>query len=90
MSWSAVAQSVVEYRTRNRESPGSYPHGYHLEARAFSFSPRRPSSLSCVNEFLAIDGDGMGVNSLCALMAEWLNASQRSRVGVRMNRSARG
>ena len=30
------------------------------------------------------------MNSLCAVIAAWRNASQRSRVGVGMNRSARG
>ena len=32
----------------------------------------------------------MLVNSLCAVTASWLNSSQRSRVGARMNMSARG
>ena len=30
------------------------------------------------------------MNSLCALIQVWLNASQRSRVGTGMNRSAMG
>ena len=33
--------------------------------------------------------EDMLVNSLHAIIAEWLNASQRSQVGVGMNRSAR-
>ena len=30
------------------------------------------------------------MNSLCAVIAAWLNVSEGSRVGVGMNRSARG
>ena len=29
-----------------------------FDARAFSFSPKHPSSLRCINEYLAIDGGG--------------------------------
>ena len=56
-SWSAVAQ-LVECRTRNRESPGSNPRCYHFEVWAFSFTSRRLSRLSCINEYLAIDSGG--------------------------------
>ena len=52
--WSAVAQ-LVECRTRNRESPGSNPRCYRFEVWAFSFTSRRLSRLSCINEYLAID-----------------------------------
>ena len=55
--WSAVAQ-LVECRTRNRESPGSNPRCYRLEVWAFSFTSRRLSRLSCINEYLAIDSGG--------------------------------
>ena len=55
--WSAVAQ-LVECRTRNRESPGSNPRCYRFEVRAFSFTLRRLSRLSCINEYLAIDSGG--------------------------------
>ena len=41
--------SVVKCRTRNWESPGSNPLCYCFEVWAFSFSPRCPSSLSCIN-----------------------------------------
>ena len=47
--------SVVERRTRNRESPGSNPLCYRFEVWAFSFSSKRLSRLSCINEYLAID-----------------------------------
>ena len=51
--------SVVECRTRNdRESPGSNPLCYRFEVLAFSFSSRRLSRLSCINEYLAIDNGG--------------------------------
>ena len=53
----AVAQ-LVECRTRNRESPGSNPRCYRLEVWAFSFTSRRFSRLSCINEYLAIDSGG--------------------------------
>ena len=57
MLWSAVAQ-LVECRTRNRESPGSNPRCYRFEVWAFSFTSRRLSRLSCINEYLAIDIGG--------------------------------
>ena len=51
--------SSVECRTRNLESPGSNPLCYRFEVWAFSFSPQCPSSLSCINEYLAVvDGGG--------------------------------
>ena len=54
-----------------------------------SISRLCPSSLSCINEYLAINSGGnTGVNSLRPVIAVWLNSSQRSQVGVRMNRSA--
>ena len=57
LQWSAVAQ-LVECRTRNRESPGSNPRCYRFEVWAFSFTSRRLSRLSCINEYLAIDSGG--------------------------------
>ena len=56
-TWSAVAQ-LVECRTRNRESPGSNPRCYRFDVWAFSFTSRRLSRLSCINEYLAIDSGG--------------------------------
>ena len=50
--------SVVECRTRNRESPGSNPLCYGFEVWAFLFSSRRLSRLSSINEYLAIDSGG--------------------------------
>ena len=71
---SAVAQ-LVECRTRNRESPGSNPRCYRFEVWAFSFTSRRLSRLSCINEYLAIDSGEMRVNSRCAIAA-WLECFQ--------------
>ena len=50
--------SVVESRTRNREGPGSNLICYRFKVWAFSFSSRRLSRLSCINEYLAIDSGG--------------------------------
>ena len=50
--------SVVECWTRNRESLGSNHLCYRFEVWAFSFSSRRLSQLSCINEYLAIDSGG--------------------------------
>ena len=55
--WSVVAQ-LVECRTRNRESPGSNPRCYRFEVWAFSFTSRRLSRLSSINEYLAMDSGG--------------------------------
>ena len=49
---------MVEYRTRNRESPGSNPLCFRFEVLVFSFCSRRLSRLSCINEYLAIDSGG--------------------------------
>ena len=38
-----------------RESPGSNPLCHRFELWAFSFSSRRLSRLSCINEYLSID-----------------------------------
>ena len=50
--------SAVECRTHNRQSLGSNPFCYCFKVCAFSFFPRLPSSLSCINEYPAVDGDG--------------------------------
>ena len=53
-----TSTQLVECRTRNRESPGSNPRCYRFEVWAFSFTSRRLSRLSCINEYLAIDSGG--------------------------------
>ena len=55
---SVYHNQLVECRTRNRESPGSNPRCYRLEVWEFSFTSRRLSRLSCINEYLAIDSGG--------------------------------
>ena len=63
------SSSVVERPTLKRDSPGSNPLCYYFEDWAFSFSPRRPSSLSCINEYPGIDSGGNGANSLRAVIS---------------------
>ena len=53
------SSSVVECRTRNRESPGSNPPLLPFRRLGiFRSLHRRPCSLSCINEYLAIDSGG--------------------------------
>ena len=51
--WSAVAQLDSQLR-----EPGFEPRCYRFEVWAFSFTSRRLSRLSCINEYLAIDSGG--------------------------------
>ena len=54
------------------------------------FSLHCPSSPSCMNEYEAIDSGGyLCMNIIHALIAAWLNASQCSYNGVRLNCYAR-
>ena len=48
--------AVAEATWKN--SPGSNPRCYRFEVWAFSFTSRRLSRISCINEYLAIDGGG--------------------------------
>ena len=43
--------------SQSRE-PGFEPRCYRVEVWAFSFTSRRLSRLSCINEYLAIDSGG--------------------------------
>ena len=84
------SSSVVECRTRNRESPGSNPLCYRFEVWAFSFTSRRPSRLSCINEYLAIDSGGNVSDLVLArncCLARMLPGEAEN--GVGMNRSVR-
>ena len=72
----ATCSSAVECRIRNRESPGSNPLCYHFEVWAFSFSPQRPSSLSCINEYLTLDGGGNVSKYAFCIIAVWLECFQ--------------
>ena len=55
--------SAVECQALNRKGLGW--NSLKLPFWVFSFSPRRPSSLSCINECLAIDGGG-NVSGWCS------------------------
>ena len=48
------------------------------------------NNVSNVNEYVAVDSGEICELSLCTVIVARLNASQRSRVGVGMNKSARG
>ena len=95
--YGAVARAV-EFRTRNRGSLGSNPICCCFEARAFSFSMMPQFTL--LYEYLAIYGGGnvsasqsvheYSSRSNFSMAKAGLNASERSRVGVGMNISARG
>ena len=86
--WGTIAYRL-EGRTLNRENPVSNPGRF--EPLASLITPRCHSSLSCINEYLAIQTVvDMWTNSLRAAIAAWLNTSQRSWDGLGMNRSARG
>ena len=81
------SSSVVECRTRNRESPGSNPLCYRFEVWAFSFTSRR---LSCINVYLAIDSGGNVSDLVLArncCLARMLPGEAEN--GVGMNRSVR-
>ena len=54
----------------------------------FFFTPYCSSSLSCINEHLAINSGGYVYEQpSCINCSIWLNASQRSLDGIRLNRS---
>ena len=72
LKWDAVAWRL-DYRTPNREDPGSNYLATVSKFRHFR-SLHIASAYMCTN----------------SLRAAWLNASQRSRVGVGRNRSVTG
>ena len=62
---------------------------YRVETGAIVLTLHCFSSLSHVDEYLAIDSGGyLHRYSLRALITEWLYASQIHRDGVRLNKSA--
>ena len=74
--------SAVECRTFNREKPLLLPF------RSFILLSTTPSSLRCINEYLAIDsGRNVSETSLCAVTVTWQNSSERNQVGAGTNRS---
>ena len=92
---------MVDSQTRNRESPGSNPLCNRFEVWAFSFSSRRLSRLSCINEYLAIDSGGNVSDLVVArnccmtrmlpgeaeLVSEWTGLSGRAKSVKRFERS---
>ena len=82
---------MVECRTRNRESPGSNPPLLPFRRLGiFRSLHRRPCSLSCINEYLAIDSGGNVSDLVLArncCLARMLPGEAEN--GVRMNRSVR-
>ena len=76
--------------SQSRE-PSFKSHCGRFEPLASLITPRCHNSLSCINEYLAIQTVvDMWTNSLRAAIAAWMNTSQRSWDGFGMNRSARG
>ena len=70
----ALPALLVNSITLNRESLGSNPLGHRFEVWASSVSTRRHSSISCINEHMAIDSGGnvseLSSCSNCSV-AEW-------------------
>ena len=68
--------SALECRTLKRESLGSNPLCYSFEVWAFSFSPRCPSSLSCVHEYLTRYSGGnvndCSLHNICSMAESFL------------------
>ena len=73
--------------SRLRE-PGFESCAVVLKAWASFFTPHYSSSLSCLNEYLAIDSGGYVYKQPSRINCSiWFDASQRSRDGVSVNRS---
>ena len=77
------SRSGVELRTLDYENPGWNP-GCGVKTLHCS------SSLSCLNEYLTIDSGGYVYEQPSRINCSiWLDASQRSRDGILVNRSVR-
>ena len=87
--WGHDSILVSRPDSQSRE-PGLKSHWGRFGPLASLITPRCHSSLSCINEYLAIQTVvDIWTNSLRAAIAAWLNTSQRSWYGLGMNRSAR-
>ena len=71
--------SVVEHFIL-KWAPGFESSSWHLEASAIMLPPRCINSFSCINEYLAVDRFYLEL-SLCVVTAQWVKASQTSRIG---------
>ena len=61
--------------------------GCCVKSWARLFTIRCTSSVSCMNEYLAIDSGGyLYMGNLCALIVAWLNISQRIQNSVQLNK----
>ena len=83
-------RSVGRMPDSQSREPGFEPLCYRFEVWAFSFTSRRLSRLSCINEYLAIDS-GRNVSEYLlrnCCMSRMLPREADN--GVGMNRSARG
>ena len=78
--------SAVECQTLNRESPDSNNLCCWLDGSWGIFVISTMPQFNQLYKWVV----GLWVNSLRAVTVAWLNVFQRSRVGVGMNRSARG
>ena len=88
VGWGRDSILVRRLDSQSRE-PCFKSHCSRFEPLASLITPRCHSSLSCINEYLAIQ-TVVDINSLRAAIAAWLNTSQRSWYVLGMNRSARG
>ena len=83
------SSSVVECRTRNRESPGSNPPLLPFRRLGiFRSLHRRPCSLSCINEYLSIDSGGNVSDLVLArncCLARMLPGEAENSVGMNMS-----
>ena len=74
--------SEVDHRNLDYENPGSNPRCGVKNMGKF-FTLHCSSSLSCINEYLAIDNGGYVYEQPSRINCSiWLDASQRSRDGV--------
>ena len=70
-------------RNRSGVEPGFKSSATLLKPRASFFTLHCSSSLSCINEYLAIDSGGYVYEQPSRIICSiWLDASQRSRDGV--------
>ena len=75
------SDSGVELQTLDYENPGSNPAV--SKPMAIFFTVLCSSSLSCINEYMAIDSGGNVYEQPSRINCSiWLDASQRSRDGV--------
>ena len=69
-----LIRRTITYKEKHSRKPGFESSCCRFDDFAISFIPRCHSSLICIKEYLATDR----ANSLRAIIAVWLNASQRS------------